>query len=161
MTLARKAANGWKRSFDEPIPLPRGRQLVTLKDAGRYITKLPKAEHEAAEWQAAMEALILVATSGGPTMFARIGIMRALNRHVERVFNPDRKTIIGDAESWRGIDDARVGPQCFAVLFSSVVPAGTNPTFPRLIPVLLCGAAMNWEAKMFLIGLGALLVLGG
>jgi hypothetical protein len=35
--------------------------------------------------------LILVATSGGPTMFARIGIMRALNRHVERVFNPDRK----------------------------------------------------------------------
>jgi hypothetical protein len=30
-------------------------------------------------WQAAMEALILVATSGGPTMFARIGVMRALN----------------------------------------------------------------------------------
>ena len=26
-----------------------------------------------------MEALILVAASGGPTMFARIGIMRALN----------------------------------------------------------------------------------
>jgi hypothetical protein len=24
-------------------------------------------------------------------MFARIGMMRALNRHVERVFNPDRK----------------------------------------------------------------------
>ena len=38
-----------------------------------------------------MEALILVATLGGPTMFARIGVMRALNRHVERVFNPDRK----------------------------------------------------------------------
>jgi hypothetical protein len=85
------AARGWRRPFDDPIPLPRGRQLVTLKDAGRYITKLPKAEHEAAEWQAAMEALILVATSGGPTMFARIGIMRALNRNVERVFNPSRK----------------------------------------------------------------------
>ena len=82
---------GWKRRFDDPIPLPRGRQLVTLADAGNYITKLPKAEHEAAEWLAAMEALILVATSGGPSMFARIGIMRALNRHVERVFNPDRK----------------------------------------------------------------------
>jgi hypothetical protein len=71
---------GWKRSFDDPIPLPRGRQLVTLEDAGTYITRLPKAEHEAAEWQAAMEALILVATSGGPTMFPRIGVMRALNR---------------------------------------------------------------------------------
>jgi hypothetical protein len=58
--------------------LPRGRQLVTLEDAGNYITK--RAEHEVQEWQAAMEALILVASSGGPTMFARIGIMRALNR---------------------------------------------------------------------------------
>jgi hypothetical protein len=65
--------------------------LVTLRDAALYITKLPKAEHEAAEWQAAMEALILVATQGGPTMFARIGIMRALNRHVERVFDTTRK----------------------------------------------------------------------
>jgi hypothetical protein len=81
----------WSRPFEEPIPLPRGRQLVTLEDAGTYITKLPKAEHEAAEWQAAMEALILVATSGGPTMFARIGIMRALNRHHVRKFDPDRK----------------------------------------------------------------------
>ena len=42
-----------------------------------------------------MEALILVATSGGPTMFARIGVMRALNRHVERVFNPDRRLDLG------------------------------------------------------------------
>jgi len=35
--------------------------------------------------------MCIVATSGGPTMFARIGVMRALNRRVERVFNPDRK----------------------------------------------------------------------
>jgi hypothetical protein len=84
-------AKGWSRKFDEPILLPKGRQLVTLKDAGTYITKLPKAEHTTPEWQAAMEALILVATRGGPTMFARIGVMRALNRHVERVFNPSRK----------------------------------------------------------------------
>jgi hypothetical protein len=63
-----------------------------LKDAASYIMKLPKAEHSAPEWQAAMEALILVAENDGPTMLARIGVMRALNRHVERVFNPDRKT---------------------------------------------------------------------
>jgi hypothetical protein len=55
--------------------------MVTLEDAGDHITKLPKAEHEAPEWQAAMETLMLVATLGGPTMFARIGVMRALNRH--------------------------------------------------------------------------------
>jgi hypothetical protein len=41
------AERGWKRSFDDPIPLPRGRSLVTLEDAGKYITKLPRAEHEA------------------------------------------------------------------------------------------------------------------
>jgi hypothetical protein len=81
----------WSREFDDPIPLPNGRQLITLKDAGNYITRLPKAEHDAPEWQAAMEALILVAENGGPTMFARIGVMRALNRHVVRAFNPDRK----------------------------------------------------------------------
>ena len=82
----------WSASFEDPIPLPNGRRLLTLKDATSYIMKLPKAEHSAPEWQAAMEALILVAERGGPTMLARIGVMRALNRYVERVFNPDRKT---------------------------------------------------------------------
>jgi hypothetical protein len=81
----------WSRCFEDLVILPDGRELVTLRDAGDYITKLPKAEHEAPEWQVAMEALTLVATSGGPTMFARIGDMRALNRHVERVFDPSRK----------------------------------------------------------------------
>jgi hypothetical protein len=40
-------AKGWKRAFEDPIPLPDGRSLVTLRDAGNYITKLPKAEHTA------------------------------------------------------------------------------------------------------------------
>src|SRR5258708_36980256 len=35
------------------------------ENAGHYIIKVPKTEHEAPEWQAAMEALILVATLGG------------------------------------------------------------------------------------------------
>jgi len=39
----------------------------------------------------AVEALILVAETDGPTMFARIGVMQALNRHVERVFDTSRK----------------------------------------------------------------------
>jgi hypothetical protein len=64
---------------------------VNLRDAAAYIMTLPKKEADTAEWQAAIEGLMLVAELDGPTMFARIGIMRALNRHVERVFNPDRK----------------------------------------------------------------------
>ena len=38
-----------------------------------------------------MEALLLVAENSGPPTFARIGVMKALNRHVERVFDPSRK----------------------------------------------------------------------
>jgi hypothetical protein len=59
--------------------------------AARYIIKLPKAEHDAEEWQAAMQALILVAEHDGPTIFARIGVMKALNRGHVREFNPSRK----------------------------------------------------------------------
>ena len=61
------------------MPGPR-KPLVTLRDAALYITKLPKAEHDAEEWQAAMEVLILVAEHDGPTMLARIGVMRAFHR---------------------------------------------------------------------------------
>jgi hypothetical protein len=71
----------WDQQFFDPIMLPSGRKLVTLRDVALYITKLPKAEHDAEEWQAAMQALLLVAEHDGPTMFARIGVMRALHRH--------------------------------------------------------------------------------
>jgi hypothetical protein len=81
----------WSRKFDDPIVLPDGRKLVTLLDAATYATKLPKKEADTAAWQAAIESLMLLAELRGPTMFARIGVMRALNRHVERVFDPSRK----------------------------------------------------------------------
>ena len=81
----------WSRAFDDPIRVPRGRQLVTLRDAGDYIAKLPKAKYLTAEWQAAMFALMLVVDLNGPTMMARIGIMRALNRNVVREFDSSRK----------------------------------------------------------------------
>jgi hypothetical protein len=89
--------SGWSREFEEPIIIlpprgPRGkpRQLVTLKDAGEYSTKLPKAEHAATEWQTAMEALLL-AVRGAPTMLARIGIMKVLHRHDLREFKSSEK----------------------------------------------------------------------
>jgi hypothetical protein len=85
------ARRGWKRPFDDPIPLPRGRQLVTLEDAAKYIQRLSKAELQVAEWQTAVEAMLLVVDHNGPTMVARIGVMRALNRHAVRKFNLDRK----------------------------------------------------------------------
>jgi hypothetical protein len=61
----------WSAKLTEPIPLPKGNPLATLRDAALYITKLPKAEHDAAEWQAAMQALLLVAEHDGPTCSRR------------------------------------------------------------------------------------------
>ncbi len=52
---------------------------------------LPGKTRQVNEWQAAMEALLLVAELDGPPLFARIGIMRALNRGDVREFNPSRK----------------------------------------------------------------------
>jgi hypothetical protein len=59
-----------------------GGKLVTLRDAADYITKLPKKESDLPEWQTAIEVLMLVSRSG-PTMMARIGVMKALNRHLD------------------------------------------------------------------------------
>jgi hypothetical protein len=96
------ADKGWQRKFEDPISLPGGRKLVTLRDAADYITALPKKEADLPEWQAAIEALMLVSRSG-PTMLARIGVMKALNRHVERV-------PIGGNGSSRGISDRLPAP---------------------------------------------------
>jgi hypothetical protein len=69
---------GWHRTFDDPIPLSDGGELRTLRDAGNYIAKLPKREHDAPARLAAIQALMLVVEHGGDTMLPRIGIMRAL-----------------------------------------------------------------------------------
>jgi len=44
------AAEGWSCRFDDPIPLPDGRQLVTLRDAANYIMKLQKPEQNLEQW---------------------------------------------------------------------------------------------------------------
>jgi hypothetical protein len=81
----------WSAEFSEPIELPDGLTFRTLRDPAKYILKLPKADQDTKEWQAAMQALLLVAEHDGPTMFARVGFIKALNRHVEPVFDPLRK----------------------------------------------------------------------
>jgi hypothetical protein len=52
-------AVSWSKLFDDPIPVPRGAQLVALQDGADYILKLPKAEQNLKEWETATEALTL------------------------------------------------------------------------------------------------------
>lgn len=70
--------------------LPGQKPLVTLRDAALYITKLLNEEHEAEEWQPAMQAHLLVAEHDGPEMFARTGTMRPLRRHQPKAANETR-----------------------------------------------------------------------
>jgi len=46
-----------------------------------------------------MQALILAAESGGPTMLARIGVMRALKKHYVPPLNPKGRSRIGAGAS--------------------------------------------------------------
>lgn len=74
----------WFKRFHDPIILPDGRTLLTLRDAPEYITAPPKAEHDAADWQVAMGTLLLVAERDGPEMLARIAVIKALNRNTQK-----------------------------------------------------------------------------
>jgi hypothetical protein len=70
----------WTTPFDAPIRLRDGGRLVTLQHAADYIMKLPEEVQQLERWQIAVENLINAAESGGGwLMFARIGMLRALN----------------------------------------------------------------------------------
>jgi hypothetical protein len=75
----------WSTPFDEPIPLRSGRKLRTLQQAADYVMQLSEDEQHAPHWQVAIENLINAAeTGGGWVMFARIGMLRALNAERRR-----------------------------------------------------------------------------
>lgn len=72
----------WGRAFDDPIIIPghpAARPLRTLRDVAKFLMGMTPRERIQPHWLDAIEALILVVERNGPTMFARIGIMRALN----------------------------------------------------------------------------------
>jgi hypothetical protein len=84
----------WHQRFFDPIELPNGRKLVTLRDAAKYIVKLPKAEQQASQWQTAAEVLMLVGEHGGDPLMAHIAMMRALQRHEPKAAPvPRRKSV--------------------------------------------------------------------
>lgn len=75
-----RSVASWKTPFDDPIPLPNGRQLVTLEDAAAYIRKLPRAKHRLPPWQTAGIHLIRAAEKGGGwLMLARIAMSQAIH----------------------------------------------------------------------------------
>jgi hypothetical protein len=81
----------WSKRFDEPIELPDGARLATLREAVAYLGKvIPKSDHDMPSVTTAAECLSLAAEHGGPVEFARIATLQALNRYSVREFT-DRK----------------------------------------------------------------------
>jgi hypothetical protein len=68
----------WSARFDDPIPLPSGGEIATLREAGDYIIALPEREHSLTHWQTAMRCLIEAAENDGIVMMAEIAMRRAL-----------------------------------------------------------------------------------
>jgi hypothetical protein len=72
------AETGWAQAFDDPIELPGGGKLRTLRDAGHYVTALSKADQTKAHWQTAAHELMMAAERGGILMLAEIAMRQAL-----------------------------------------------------------------------------------
>ncbi len=81
----------WSQTFADPIILPDGRELVTLRDAGAFITGLPPADQQAPEWQTAARVLLMIGERGGDPMMAHIAMLRALHRDRPTPKTPRRK----------------------------------------------------------------------
>jgi hypothetical protein len=84
---------GWQRAFDDPILLPDGTQLKTLREAIAYLAKtVPKAEQNNPKVLTAAEMLTNGAERESAWLFfARAATLQAIHRHKVREFNPDRK----------------------------------------------------------------------
>jgi hypothetical protein len=80
----------WDSRFPEPIDLPGGVRLTSLREAiVHLVNTVPSSERGTPVILTAAELIVSAAERGGPIEFARIATLRALNRHEERVPNPD------------------------------------------------------------------------
>jgi hypothetical protein len=70
--------DNWDTEFDDPIPLPDGGELVTLRDAAEYIRRLPKSLLETARWQVAIKDLSRAVETPAWRFLARLAIMKAI-----------------------------------------------------------------------------------
>ena len=78
----------WSLRFAEPIVLPDGAKLATLREAVAHLSKvIPKSDHAMPSVATAAELLTLAAEHRGPVEFARIATLQALNRHHVRQFS--------------------------------------------------------------------------
>ena len=84
----------WDSRFAEPIELPGGVRLASLREAiVHLVNTIPSSERGMPVVLTAAELITSAAERGGPVEFARIATLRAVNRQAVREFNADRKDL--------------------------------------------------------------------
>jgi hypothetical protein len=83
----------WDSRFAEPIEIPGGVSLASLRDAIVHpVNTVASSERATPVVLTAAELITSAAERDGPIEFARIATLRAINRHALREFNPDWQT---------------------------------------------------------------------
>jgi hypothetical protein len=86
----------WSLKFDEPIAAPNHLKLRTLRDAGEYVTGLPKADQAKPHWRTAAHELMMARQSAAASpcwqrsQFGRRLPMVSLNQRRRRGRMPPR-----------------------------------------------------------------------
>jgi hypothetical protein len=108
----------WDSEFAEPIDLPNNLAATTLRQVTAYIGELPDAKQNSREWQNARKRIFEAADQGGSIWFARIAIIRALQRDRENVVRLDCRIPRFRRRSWSAEE---------LTLLNKLVVAGASP----------------------------------
>jgi hypothetical protein len=74
----------WDLEFFTPLAVPgKRKQLVTLRDAVKYMTSLPKSEQSAEHWRPAATLLAIIGERGGCMFFAERAVAFGLRKGVQ------------------------------------------------------------------------------
>jgi hypothetical protein len=88
----------WDSRFAEPIELPDGVRLASLREAiVHLVNTVPSSERGTPVVLTAAELITSAAERGGPVEFARIATLRAINRHPARVRPVAQRAALGTA----------------------------------------------------------------
>ena len=88
----------WDSRFAEPIEMPGGVKLASMREAiVHLVNTVPASERSMPAVLTAAEMITSAAENGSPIEFARIATLRALNRHVAR--SRAQRHALGKAEA--------------------------------------------------------------
>lgn len=115
----------WSSRFSEPITLPDGSELATLREAIDHLRELPASEQDTKSWKTAAHYLTQAAEHDGAIAFARIGTWRLINQRLDRTPGRDLVDLI-----LRKVDQLKGSPT------DSIESDQISPVLPGVVQVI-------------------------